>query len=823
LYAYNKSYESDALDRLGTRAISEISNTLGGSAPKRFSIDGAVVAVWGDVKLEKIDPNAEEYREIKGSIEQRYGLLIDAGGDFKASKDGNRPIYRVIGGDGFLLILSQNKPKQVVVQRLIVAAGSLAERNFKSQADQFLAKDKGSLPDDYSKWPEIAFMIRRLALNTTPEIANRAVDEVFGAAPGQKYRSHVWALLPTSVIKHLQAGAYMAIDVFGEKTEFPAVRDRIIAQLNASPTEPFSEFLLYTLGRFDDAIQFNQKSPLRTVLVYAAAHSKLRKILSNVFQAISRPGDRELLLDQMHPESYLDQIDPENALFQDAVSAKSSNKNYQELLKRIGEGERRDELKSKDKTPEERNIEFAKRNFFNDSLYEAADSKDEYLDGEPSLTQYMHYLNRLPERYGSRPLSRKIPEFSALTDRLLPAFEEVLKDRSSTHSDDAAYFLGWLAYHRGDTNDALNRFEIATALLPKVGSTGSDEDVDVDYAIAAEHQSSRILRMLSPEDALNRVQNSKVFSSRPLLWYTALAQLYHSGKYQLVVDNARRALREFGVTVENLPVTTDSTRISDAFKRLRLADNGELEDITYLYQASREAQQLEAILSNIDKQSPPSSEAEIRRIVVKYSMMRDPDERTQRKPGPKPLHRDLRQSLQLAQRALDRLPRNASFQKLREWLHYKRITLLAQFDPTKVADANAAFQVEFPASRLLDDSMAEQVFAEAVIVGDMAKATATFNTLQQKYPAANAVDNAYSWMAIGWTCVGQPAKAREIDQQIVRRFALTRHALFARKRLRDPQACADLEALYTWDYRAMDWRERNRVDTSHDALRAHPR
>ena len=289
-----------------------------------------------------------------------------------------------------------------------------------------------------------------------------------------------------------------------------------------------------------------------------------------------------------------------------------------------------------------------------------------------------------------------------------------------------------------------------------------------------------------------------------------------------MVDNARRALREFGATVENLPVTTDSTRISDAFKRLRLADNGELEDITYLYQASREAQQLEAILSNIDKQSPPSSEAEIRRIVVKYSMMRDSDERTQRKPGPKPLHRDLRQSLQLAQRR-SIFPRNARIQILREWLHYKRLTRLAQFDPTKVADANAAFQVEFPASRLLDDSMAEQVFAEAVIVGDMAKATATFNTLQQKYPAENAVDNAYSWVAIGWTCVGQPAKAREIDQQIVRRFALTRHALFARKRLRDPQACADLEALYTWDYRAMDWRERNRVDTSHDALRAHPR
>jgi hypothetical protein len=822
LYAYSKSYESDSVDRVASRAISEISNTLGGSAPKRFSIDSAVVAVWGDVKLEKIDSNTSEYLEIKGAVEQQYGLLIDGSGDFKASKDGDRPIYRVIGGDGFLLILSQNKPKQVVVQRLIVAAGSLAERNFKSQVDEFLAKDKGSLPDDYSKWPEVAFMMRRLALNTTPEIANKAVDEVFGKAPGQKYRSHVWALLPTSVIKHLKGGAYMAIDVFGEKTEFPAIRDAIIAQLNTTPTEPFSEFLLYALGRFDDAIQFNQKSPVHTVLVYAAAHSKLRKILSNLFQVVFKPGDRELLLDQIYSESYLDQIDPESALFQDAESPKESNRNYQDLLKRIDESERRGELKNRVKTPQERNIGLAKRNFFNDSLWAAPGSKDEYLDGEPSLTQYMHYFNQLPERYGSRPLSQKIPEFVALTNHLLPAFEEVSNDRSSVHFDDAAYFLGWLAYHRGDTNGALNKFEIAIALLPKVGSTTPDENADFAYQDAAEHQSSRILRMLAPEDALNRVQNSKVFSSRPSLWYTALAQLYHSGKYQLVEDNARRALSNFGVTVENLPATTDSTRISEAFKRLRLAENEGLEDITYLYQASREAQRLEAILSNIAKQPLPSSEAEIRRIVVKYSMTRDPDERARRQPGPKALHRDLRQSLQLAQRALDLLPQNARFQKLREWLHYKRITVLAQFDPTKVADANAAFQAEFPASRLLDDAMAEQVFAEAVIQGDMAKATATFNTLRQKYPATNAVDNAYSWMAIGWTCVGQPAEAREIDQEIVRRFALTRHAGFARKRLRDPQACADLEELYNWDYRAMDWRERNRVDISHGVLRAHP-
>lgn len=822
LYAYSKSYESDALGRVEARAVSEISNIIGSSSPKRFSIGSAVVAAWGDVKLEKISANAEEYSEINGHIEKRYGLLIDVGGDFKAAKEANRPIYRVIGGDGFLLTLSQNKPKQVVVQRLIVSAGSLAVRNFKSQADQFLAEDKGSTPDDYSKWSEIALLARRLALNTTPEVANRAVDEAF-SAQGQKYRSHVWALLPMSVIKHLQAGTYMAIDVFSERTEFPAIRDSIVAQLNASPTEPFSDFLLYTLGRFDDAVQFNQKSPVHTVLVYAAAHAKLRKILSKVFQAVSRHGDRELLLDQVRPQSHLDQRDSEDALFQDAGSAKSSNKNYQELLRRIREIERKDELRSRDISPAERNIELARRSFFDDSFYEAAPSNDEYLDGEPSLTQYLHYLNRLAERYGSRPLLQKIPEFGALTDPLLPAFEEVLNDRRSRHSDDAAYFLGWLAYHRGNTNDALKIFEAAIALIPKVGSTDTDEDDGLDYADAAEHQSSRILRMLLPEDALSRVQNSKAFSSRPLLWYTALAQLYHSGKYQLVVDNAQRALREFGVTVENLPVTTDANRISDAFERLQLANEGKLQDITYLYQASREARQFEAMLANIDKQSQASSETEIRRIVVKYSMMRDLDERTQRTRGPKALHRDLRQSIQLARLALDLLPRNASFQSLREWLHYKRIALLAQFDPTKVADANAAFQAEFPASRLIDDSLAEQVFSEAVIVGDMAKATTTFNTLRQRYPAANSIDNAYSWMAIGWTCVGQPVKAREIDQQIVRRFASTRHASFARKRLSNPQACAPLGSLYAWDYRAMLWREQNRVDVSHDALRTHPR
>lgn len=822
MYAYDKSYEPDSFDRVASRAISEISNTLGGSAPKRFSVDNAVVAVWGEVKLEKISPYTKEYDEIKANVEQRYGLLVDTSGDFKASKDGSRPVYRVIGGDGLLVILSQNKAKQVVVQRLIAAAGSLAEKNFKSQADQFLAKDRVAPADDYSGWPEIAFMIRRLALNTTAKDANRVVDEVFSSVPSQKYHSHVWALLPTSAIMHLSGGKYMAADVYGEKTEFPDIRDRIIAQLNTNPTEPFSDFLLYTLGRFDEAVQFNKKSPIHIVSIYASAHSKLRKIFSNLFQTISKAGDRELLLAQIYPRSFLDEIDRENSLFQDPGSAsKSKNSNYIRLKKIIAENERERQLRYKEKTVDEKNSELAKRDFFNDSLYWGAGSNDDYRDNEPSLSQYLNYLNRFPERYDSRPITLKLPEFTALTDRLLPLFEEVLKDRKSPHFDDAAYFLGWLAYHRGNTTDALNKFEIAIALFPAVGSPDAGEYND--YAYAALHQTGRLLRTLSPRDALNRVQNSKVLSSRPRLWYTALTLLYHSGEYSLVADGARRALRKFGVTVENLPVTTDSDRIADAFRKLQLAYDYDLQKIVYLYHASREAEQLDSMLSNVGKQSPSSLAAEVKRIVIKYSLMRDPDGNKSARQGPEPLHRDLRQSLYFVQRALDLLPANSAFLKVREWLHYKRVTLLAQFDPVKVAAANARFQDEFPNSTLLDDTLAEQIFAEAVIVGNMDKAAATFNTLRQKYPTANAIDNAYSWMAIGWTCTGQPVKARELDQEIVRRFRSTRHALYALKRLREPHACSDLQQLYMWDYRAMGWRERSRIDTIQDALKVRQR
>jgi hypothetical protein len=102
----------------------------------------------------------------------------------------------------------------------------------------------------------------------------------------------------------------------------------------------------------------------------------------------------------------------------------------------------------------------------------------------------------------------------------------------------------------------------------------------------------------------------------------------------------------------------------------------------------------------------------------------------------------------------------------------------------------------------------------------MAKATSTFNDLLQKFPTGNAVDNAYSWMAIGWTCSG-PVKARAVNQDIVRLFPATRHAGYARQRLKKPHRCSDMQELFNWDYNAMNWRQRTRIDVIQYALAGH--
>lgn len=386
LYVYEKYTRTDTVDRVEKSVMPEISSSLGGLTAKRFSADNAVVLVWGEVRLEAVSPNATEYDQYdpsKGAIDRQLGLLVNAVGDFKAAKDASRPLFRVIGGDGLLVLISEPTPRRVVVQQLIVAAGLLAEKKFKSQARDVLARDQNASATDPSKWPEMAFATRRLALDTTEKNANKVVDEFFASALSQKYRSHVWAYLPTSVIKHLASGTYLSVDTFGPNTEFPYVREQIVAELKRAPAEPYSEFLLYTLGRFDDAVRFSKNSPIHTSLTYASAHSKLRQVMAALFLRAATPADPTML--SFETKSYVEELNPENVQFQSVETITA----FQEAKKKIDE-DRAKLSDADDKLNGEQSAPPANRDFFHGHAYETiVTSENFYRDSQPSLTSIL--------------------------------------------------------------------------------------------------------------------------------------------------------------------------------------------------------------------------------------------------------------------------------------------------------------------------------------------------------------------------------------------------------------------------------------------------
>ena len=82
-----------------------------------------------------------------------------------------------------------------------------------------------------------------------------------------------------------------------------------------------------------------------------------------------------------------------------------------------------------------------------------------------------------------------------------------------------------------------------------------------------------------------------------------------------------------------------------------------------------------------------------------------------------------------------------------------------------------------------DPELRYMLAMEYVSAGDDAAAAGCFEELLRQYPNGNAVDNAYSWLAISEGCAGNEQKAKELNREIVRRFPFTRHATYARNRL----------------------------------------
>jgi tetratricopeptide (TPR) repeat protein len=391
----------------------------------------------------------------------------------------------------------------------------------------------------------------------------------------------------------------------------------------------------------------------------------------------------------------------------------------------------------------------------------------------------IRYLNENSELYGGKPLKLIVPTFSALASKARPYFEDVLEQATTAHADDAAYMLGWLAFHEGNKQDALKYFS-------KAMSVGNG---DYKYP-GATRRVVEILNSLPSADQIKIVEADHAFEKQPALAYVAARSIYREFKYEAAIQLAAKFLKQLGVGPDFLPATTDPKRVSASLRKLAgdEADDPNLVELPYLLQASKEFIDYEAFLKANRNNTPDQVLTRARSIVLKYSTLVDnlgDDSGIKTRP-PILAHRDFRQALHLIDVTLDNLPASARYAKLREWLYYRKVRVSTRFAPDEIPKIIAAMRTEFPRSRLLDDVLAEQLFAQGLILRDLPSARATFNELINEYPNGNAIDNAYSWMAIILRCEGKLDEAQALNREIIQRFPFTRHATYARKRLASP-------------------------------------
>ena len=250
-------------------------------------------------------------------------------------------------------------------------------------------------------------------------------------------------------------------------------------------------------------------------------------------------------------------------------------------------------------------------------------------------------------------------------------------------------------------------------------------------------------------------------------------------------------------------MTTDPQRISDAIEKIiprsktydpdNEFDYTNALEIPYIIEASRQIMRYQQYLKSAAADRPDNVAKKAKDIIVEYSLLLDRKEEPKRKGASSkaPTHKDLRQALYMIDMTLENVPRTEPHLKLREWLHYRKVRVLVQFSPASVSAAVLAMEAEFRKGDLVDDALAEQIFAEGAELKDLSAAERTFRKLVDNFPSGNAVDNGYTWMAIIYRCMGRAEEARKINADIVRLFPTKRHAGLALIRSANPgtEAC----------------------------------
>jgi tetratricopeptide (TPR) repeat protein len=384
------------------------------------------------------------------------------------------------------------------------------------------------------------------------------------------------------------------------------------------------------------------------------------------------------------------------------------------------------------------------------------------------------YINKNTKIFDDKPIAAFVGSFAQRAQAARTHFLTVVETPSSPLADDAAYMLGFLAYHAGDKESALSHFEKAM----QVGNG--------DYKDAAIKQAGRALMAYPPAEQVRKIEASPTFMDQDELIYVVARSAYRAHDFSLAITFGESSLARFNIPAGRLPATTDPERVEPALRSIapQLENNYHITDIAYIIEASRELRQYVSAMRSFANEHPDVAAMRARAVIIKYSRITEDNSKPSRgRLLPDIQHKDLRQALYLSNVTLEAAPKTAPFAELRQWLYYRKARIQTIWEPKMVADTVAAMRSEAPDSKLADDALTEQIFAEGIMLHDIEAAQRTFQLLLSSYPAGNALDNAHSWMAIALYCAGRKADAQKIDRETVRRFPLTRHANYARTRL----------------------------------------
>lgn len=716
------------------KELIDLTNVIGEepSSVSWLDISGltSVVATWGEISL-------EEVRDAGDESFARRGALVDLLGDPLKSLDHSLPLFRLSDGPGYVFTASFDangrgdrhyiaaNPRELLnshYESVLASDDPLDVSEYRPIVMSLLRDDARRPVHDYSLWPYLASATRRMALATSTERANQALDDIVSRFGPTKLASSVWATLPTGAIRRLKDGQYWRFDVYGPNTRYPEIRNEAQRLIAAAPNDPFIEFAYLLVGRFDEALAKHPDSVISPALNFAAGFTRMQSLVEEAL-VVARQ-----------------QVSP-------ATSA--------DVLEEL-----------------ERMLETDFGNTATDDGY--------------SLEEMLSSVNDTPALLNNKLIASLVPSFLERRAEVQHYFDAMSGE--TTMSDDAAYMSAWLANQSGDVEGTF-------AYIAKGLEIGKREVADdnyqwADYRRGLLRLALQMLYALPLDERVSALERNQVLREEGSLWYALARQAFRDFDYSRVIAISKQALAALGISEEQLPATTDRNQIADAIQRQapELAYELNVTEIPYLLEASREMASFAEALAATRDQELGGLSPFVKSIVIKYSLLLDPSPDSTE---PAILqHQDLRQALRLIEVALQRVEAVDGLVELEEWLHYRKVRILGVYDPELISQTVARMVDKYPSSELLDDALAEDIYARGMLLNDIAGAQSAFDQVLRLTPGGNAVDNAYNWMQIINCRAGRAEEASRLNREIIRLFPTTRHALNSLKREMDPARCS---------------------------------